>query len=180
MTENNQRCNKEQALLSAPVGEWVLVNLRALPSFGCCCCCLFGFFRWYHLKPCTGSCLVAVFVQRKDMHQKEKKYDVPGTGQLYLRVSWTSAFRQFFLWCFNHLALSSQSMIFKRNIKSNRFCTTVCLIFPEITNPSSSNRPFYRYGGHIELIRFEEYYRMPRGHEHISFVFSSAFRDIFS
>ena len=42
------------------------------------------------------------------------------------------------------------------------------------------NRPFYRYGGHIELIRVKEYYRMPRGHEHISFVFSSAFRDIFS
>ena len=42
------------------------------------------------------------------------------------------------------------------------------------------NRPFYRYGGHIELIRFRKYYRMPRGHEHISFVFSSAFRDIFS
>ena len=42
------------------------------------------------------------------------------------------------------------------------------------------NRPFYRYGGHIELIRFNKYYRMPRGHEHISFVFSSAFRDIFS
>ena len=44
----------------------------------------------------------------------------------------------------------------------------------------SFNKPFYRYGGHIELIRFKEYYRMPRGHEHISFVFSSAFRDIFS
>ena len=42
------------------------------------------------------------------------------------------------------------------------------------------NRPFYRYGGHIELIRLKEYYRMPRGHEHISFVFLSAFRDIFS
>ena len=41
-------------------------------------------------------------------------------------------------------------------------------------------RPFYRYGGHIELIRFKEYYRIPRGHERISFVFSSAFRDIFS
>ena len=41
-------------------------------------------------------------------------------------------------------------------------------------------RPFYRYGGHIKLIRFKEYYRMPRGHEHISFVFSGAFRDIFS
>ena len=39
---------------------------------------------------------------------------------------------------------------------------------------------FYRYDGHIELIRFKEYYRMPRGHEHISFVFSSAFQDIFS
>ena len=24
---------------------------------------------------------------------------------------------------------------------------------------------FYRYGGHIELIRFKEYYGMPRGHE---------------
>ena len=42
------------------------------------------------------------------------------------------------------------------------------------------NRPFYQYGGHIELIRFKEYYRMPRGHEHISFVFSSAFQDIFT
>ena len=41
-------------------------------------------------------------------------------------------------------------------------------------------RPFYRYGGHIELIRFKEYYRMPRGHKHISFVFSSAFWDSFS
>ena len=41
------------------------------------------------------------------------------------------------------------------------------------------NRPFYRYGGHIELIRIKEYYRTPRGHEHSSFVFSSPFRDIF-
>ena len=23
------------------------------------------------------------------------------------------------------------------------------------------SRPFYQYGGHIELIRFKEYYRMP-------------------
>ena len=43
----------------------------------------------------------------------------------------------------------------------------------------SLNRPFYRYGGHIELIRFKECYRMPRAHEHISFVFSSAFRTFF-
>ena len=27
----------------------------------------------------------------------------------------------------------------------------------------SDNRPFYRYGDHIELIRFKEYYGMPRG-----------------
>ena len=27
-----------------------------------------------------------------------------------------------------------------------------------------SNRTFYRYGGHIELNRFKEYYGMPRGH----------------
>ena len=25
------------------------------------------------------------------------------------------------------------------------------------------NRPFYRYGSHIELIKFKEYYGMPRG-----------------
>ena len=29
----------------------------------------------------------------------------------------------------------------------------------------SDNRPFYRYGDHIELMRFKEYYGMPRGHE---------------
>ena len=29
-----------------------------------------------------------------------------------------------------------------------------------------SIRPFYRYGGHIELIGFQEYYGMLRGHEH--------------
>ena len=28
------------------------------------------------------------------------------------------------------------------------------------------NRPFYLYGGHIELNRFKEYYGIPRGHEH--------------
>ena len=49
-----------------------------------------------------------------------------------------------------------------------------------IFNEAETNRPFYRYDTHIELIRFKGYYRMPRGHEHISFVFSGAFRDIFS
>ena len=28
-----------------------------------------------------------------------------------------------------------------------------------------SNRPFYRYGGHIELLGFKEYYGMPGGAE---------------
>ena len=28
-----------------------------------------------------------------------------------------------------------------------------------------ANRPFYRYGGYIQLISFKEYYGMPRGHE---------------
>ena len=28
-----------------------------------------------------------------------------------------------------------------------------------------TKRPFYRYGGHIELTGFKEYYGMPRGHE---------------
>ena len=28
-----------------------------------------------------------------------------------------------------------------------------------------ANRPFYRYGSHIELISFKEYYGMPSGHK---------------
>ena len=44
------------------------------------------------------------------------------------------------------------------------------LVFEETTGVyeriSRFNRPFYRYGGHIESIRFNEYYRMPRGQEH--------------
>ena len=50
----------------------------------------------------------------------------------------------------------------------------------KIVNDDNHNRPFYRYGGHMELIRLKEYYRMPRGHEHISFLLSNTFRDIFS
>ena len=58
---------------------------------------------------------------------------------------------------------------------------TVFLVSLLVVNKcQSSNRPFNRYGGHIELIRFKEYYRMPSGHEQILFVFLSAFRDIFS
>ena len=63
----------------------------------------------------------------------------------------------------------------KKNAQINNDCLiNGCLWLP------STNSPFHRYGGHSELIRFKEDYRMPRGYEHISFVFSSAFRDIFS
>ena len=54
-----------------------------------------------------------------------------------------------------------------------------CLLLCEVSK-KSIRVPFYRHGGHIELIRFKEYYGMLRGHEHISFVFSRAFRDILS
>ena len=33
-------------------------------------------------------------------------------------------------------------------------------------NVEVANRPFYRYGGHIALVKFKEYYEMPRWHEH--------------
>ena len=49
------------------------------------------------------------------------------------------------------------------------------------------NRPFYRYGGHSELIRFKEYYGMPRGGgadmsriRYARSVFTRAFRANFS
>ena len=38
--------------------------------------------------------------------------------------------------------------------------------FQFVLSRHSPNRPFYRYGGYIELVRFKEYYGMPRGHPH--------------
>ena len=61
---------------------------------------------------------------------------------------------------------------------TNSYCMVV--EYSQKVKRGNINRPFYRYGGHIELIRFEEYHRMPRGHEHISLVFSSVFQDIIS
>ena len=40
------------------------------------------------------------------------------------------------------------------------------LIHPTCAHEIIVNRPFYPYGGHIELIGFKEYYGMPRGHDH--------------
>ena len=34
----------------------------------------------------------------------------------------------------------------------------------------NSSRPFYQYGNHIELIRFKEYYGMPRGMSRIPYT----------
>ena len=52
-------------------------------------------------------------------------------------------------------------------------CFLFVIVFPVVGNLklytltlAYLNRPFYRYGGHIELIGFNEYYGMPRGHEH--------------
>ena len=41
--------------------------------------------------------------------------------------------------------------------------TSDCQRFLNQSRMCLYNRPFYRYGGHIEL---KEYYGMPRGHEH--------------
>ena len=37
------------------------------------------------------------------------------------------------------------------------------------------NRFFFRYGGHIELDRFKEYYEMPKWHEHDPIYFLSIY-----
>ena len=42
------------------------------------------------------------------------------------------------------------------------YSVRLCWLVPKLLY----NRPFYRYGSHIELIPFKEYYGMPRGHEH--------------
>ena len=42
-----------------------------------------------------------------------------------------------------------------------------------------TKRPFYRYGSHIELIRFKEYYRMPRGQSTFLLYFRALFGTFF-
>lgn len=54
-------------------------------------------------------------------------------------------------------------------------CPCSCIIY----NAPVHNRPFYRFGGHTESIRFKEHYRMPRGHEQIPPALPSAPRDTF-
>ena len=54
-----------------------------------------------------------------------------------------------------------------------------------ITESSATNIAWRGWGRNALIDLFtdtaaKEYYRIPRGHEHISFVFSSAFRDFFS
>ena len=56
------------------------------------------------------------------------------------------------------LDLGFELNIFLRDVMEN-------IIKQDGDNTFSHNRPFYRYGGHIELIRFKEYYGMPRGYE---------------
>ena len=44
------------------------------------------------------------------------------------------------------------------------FLSRLTITLSDIRICKQSNRPFYRHGGHIEFIRFKEYYGMHRGH----------------
>ena len=101
------------------------------------------------------------------------------SAQRCLESGWTRVKNDWFMVALNtigHRPIITKVCLPYRSQKSLRL--KFVPILPEVYEVG--NTPFYRYGGLIELIRFKEYYRMPRGHEHISFVFSSAFRDIFS
>ena len=52
---------------------------------------------------------------------------------------------------------------FSRN-DDNFFFSLSPLLFTFHAYCGEINRPFHRYGGYIEFIRFKEYYGMPRGH----------------
>ena len=54
------------------------------------------------------------------------------------------------------------SFIARLDMESQRPISDAILFISQ----SYSNRPFYRYGSYIELIVFNEYYGMLRGHEH--------------
>ena len=105
---------------------------------------------------------VCFYFRRNSNHLRPKKYPHQ------LRIS-----QHISLHYFHHLLPLTASTIYLTIIPRAR-------MGPESHMGERNNRHFYRYGGHIELSRFKEYYRMPGGHEHISFVFPSAFQDIFS
>ena len=70
--------------------------------------------------------------------------------------------------------LMRESHTAKYDNLSCKICTGYTISIYRSTRVSSTsfspqfriNRPFYRYGRHIEFISFKEYYGMPRGHEH--------------
>ena len=70
------------------------------------------------------------------------------------------------------LDLGFELNIFLRDVMKN-------IIKQDGDNTFSHNRPFYRYGGHIELIRFKEYYGMPRGRMSMIRYTRSAFTRVF-
>ena len=51
--------------------------------------------------------------------------------------------------------------------------------FCYVSEVVSLNRHFYRYGGHIEFIRFKEYYRMPGGKSTFRLYFRALFGTFF-
>ena len=110
-----------------------------------------------------GVCVTSVFIFAviQTTYFKAKKYP----HQLHIS-------QDILLLYFHHLLPLTASTIYLTIIPRAR-------MGPESHKGESNNRHFYRYGGHIELTRLKGYYRIPRGHEHISFVFPSAFRDIF-
>ena len=73
--------------------------------------------------------------------------------------------------CTFYFNTGSEGDIERVRIKQVEFSENARLYFPR-DKANDCNRPFCRYGGHIQLIRFKEYYRMTRGHEYMSFVFS--------
>ena len=64
-------------------------------------------------------------------------------------------------------------------MEGNRGEITLAKTPGAITGNRKKNTPFYQYGGHSELIRFKEYYRMPRGMSTFRFYFRALFGKFF-
>ena len=61
--------------------------------------------------------------------------------------------------------ISRKPMVASRNVGFFSQATNVFISHARLPF-SNGNRPFYRYGGHIEFITFKEYYGIPSMHEH--------------
>ena len=93
-------------------------------------------------------------------------------------MGWHPTWNSGFLNNYNNLLFIRCKIAFKYDLMLTSTSTYLHIYI--FSSTWCSNKPFYRYGGHIEFIRFKGYYGMPRGEWARSDVLASVLTRAFS